>query len=148
MRDYGFITTLDDEIMRDPKRDVGYGLPTLEMRCLWDLTGTRIYGRLDDAQTDSDRCYCLERLGVSMERVTLYVLSEVMALLHSNGSTAVRDRELGSGSSRMRTTQLTRGLKLMKTLQTQLTGLFRSRTRTRYRGPTQPDAPEEAGSSS
>ncbi|GJR57064.1 hypothetical protein Tco_1499226 [Tanacetum coccineum] len=26
MRDYGFIATLDDEIMRDPERDVGYGI--------------------------------------------------------------------------------------------------------------------------
>ncbi|GJX22252.1 hypothetical protein Tco_0226697 [Tanacetum coccineum] len=25
-RDYGFIATLDDEIMRDPERDVGYGI--------------------------------------------------------------------------------------------------------------------------
>ncbi|GKG50615.1 hypothetical protein Tco_0521715, partial [Tanacetum coccineum] len=24
--DYGFVATLDDEIRRDPKRDIGYGI--------------------------------------------------------------------------------------------------------------------------
>nr|GEW63030.1 putative reverse transcriptase domain-containing protein [Tanacetum cinerariifolium] len=45
--DYGFVATLDDEIRRDPGRDVGYEITIiLGMRCLW------IYGRLDDAQDD------------------------------------------------------------------------------------------------
>nr|GEX73859.1 hypothetical protein [Tanacetum cinerariifolium] len=74
--DYGFLGTLDDEIRRDPKREVGYGIT-----CTWDgmlvgmsgapvtdetelgrrmtdfVTTVRqdtdeIYGRLDDAQDD------------------------------------------------------------------------------------------------
>ncbi|GKE63474.1 hypothetical protein Tco_1513841, partial [Tanacetum coccineum] len=75
-RDYGFITTLDDEIMRDPERDVNYGIidtwdeilvgmlgaPTTDKTELGqrviDLVMTvrhdidEIYGRLDDAQTE------------------------------------------------------------------------------------------------
>ncbi|GKD33550.1 hypothetical protein Tco_1249059, partial [Tanacetum coccineum] len=75
-RDYGFITTLDDEIMRDPERDVGYritetwdemlvGMPgatatdeTELGQRVTDLVTTvrqdtnEIYGRLDDAQTE------------------------------------------------------------------------------------------------
>ncbi|GKF05986.1 hypothetical protein Tco_0036654 [Tanacetum coccineum] len=75
-RDYGFIATLDDEIMRDPKRDVGYGIidtgdemlvgmsgapATAETklgRRVTDLVMTvrqdtyKIYGRLDDAQIE------------------------------------------------------------------------------------------------
>ncbi|GKD95729.1 hypothetical protein Tco_1379626 [Tanacetum coccineum] len=82
-RDYGFIATLDDEIMRDPERD---------------------------------------------------------AVAHRSEITELR------AADRRRQTQLTEALKLMKTLQTQLTVL-----QSRHgpaRGPTQPDAPEEAGSSS
>ncbi|GKC93492.1 hypothetical protein Tco_1158934 [Tanacetum coccineum] len=75
-RDYGFIATLNDEIMRDPERDVGYGITDTwdEMlvgmpgapatdetelgRRVTDLVTTvrqdtyEIYGRLDDAQTE------------------------------------------------------------------------------------------------
>ncbi|GJU37274.1 reverse transcriptase domain-containing protein, partial [Tanacetum coccineum] len=46
--DYGFVGTLDDEIKRDPKREVGYGIIDT-----WDEMDTdEIYGRLDDAQDD------------------------------------------------------------------------------------------------
>ncbi|GKB48092.1 hypothetical protein Tco_0898845 [Tanacetum coccineum] len=45
--DYGFVVTLDAEIRRDPKRDVGYGITDT-----WDeiLDTDEIYGRLDEAQ--------------------------------------------------------------------------------------------------
>ncbi|GKE01688.1 hypothetical protein Tco_1389671, partial [Tanacetum coccineum] len=46
--DYGFVGTLDDEIRRDPKREVGYGITDT-----WDDMDTyEIYVRLDDAQDD------------------------------------------------------------------------------------------------
>ncbi|GKF56377.1 hypothetical protein Tco_0166717, partial [Tanacetum coccineum] len=47
-RDYCFIAILDDEIIRDPERDVGYRIIDN-----WDemLDTDEIYGRLDDAQT-------------------------------------------------------------------------------------------------
>ncbi|GKD41568.1 hypothetical protein Tco_1261775 [Tanacetum coccineum] len=75
-RDYGFIATLDDEIMRDPKRDVGYGIINTWDEMLADMPGApvtdetelgrwmtnlvttvrhdtdEIYGRLDDAKTE------------------------------------------------------------------------------------------------
>ncbi|GKF22937.1 hypothetical protein Tco_0075259 [Tanacetum coccineum] len=44
-RDYGFISTPDDEIIRDPERDVD-----LVMTMKQDID--EIYGRLDDAQTE------------------------------------------------------------------------------------------------
>ncbi|GKE83212.1 hypothetical protein Tco_1553212, partial [Tanacetum coccineum] len=74
--DYSFVATLDDEIRRDPERDVGYritdtwdemlmGMPgapaTDETELGWRLTDfvttvrqdtDEIYGRLDDAQDD------------------------------------------------------------------------------------------------
>ncbi|GJV15706.1 putative reverse transcriptase domain-containing protein [Tanacetum coccineum] len=45
--DYGFVATLNDEIRRNPERDVGYGITNT-----WDeMLGTdEIYGRLDEAQ--------------------------------------------------------------------------------------------------
>ncbi|GJS32042.1 hypothetical protein Tco_0530424 [Tanacetum coccineum] len=75
-RDYGFIATLDDEIMRDPERDVGYGITDTWDEILVGMSGApatnetelgrrvtnlviavrqdtnEIYGRLDDAQTE------------------------------------------------------------------------------------------------
>ncbi|GJU77864.1 hypothetical protein Tco_1274934 [Tanacetum coccineum] len=60
--DYRFVATLDDEIRRDPERDVGYRITDT-----WDerLDTNEIYGRLDDAQDDrslmSDRLNMLFR---------------------------------------------------------------------------------------
>ncbi|GJX45091.1 hypothetical protein Tco_0261767 [Tanacetum coccineum] len=75
-RDYGFITTLNDEIMRDPERDVGYGITETWDEMLVGMPGApatdetelgqrvtdlvmtvrhdtdKIYGRLDDAQNE------------------------------------------------------------------------------------------------
>ncbi|GJX62751.1 hypothetical protein Tco_0295651 [Tanacetum coccineum] len=75
-RDYGFIATLDDKIMRDPERDVGYGIIDTWDEMLVGMPGApatdeielgrrvtnlvtnvrqdteEIYGRLDDAQTE------------------------------------------------------------------------------------------------
>nr|GEW79287.1 reverse transcriptase domain-containing protein [Tanacetum cinerariifolium] len=44
--DYGFVATLDDEIRRDPKRDMMDFAPTVRQ------DADEIYGRLDDAQDD------------------------------------------------------------------------------------------------
>nr|GFC03724.1 hypothetical protein [Tanacetum cinerariifolium] len=74
-RDYGFVSTLDDEIRRDPERDVGYGIIDTWDEMVKDMQGTpiatdvaglsqrmtdfvttvrqdtdEIYRRLDDAQ--------------------------------------------------------------------------------------------------
>ncbi|GJV32610.1 hypothetical protein Tco_1393010 [Tanacetum coccineum] len=74
--DYGFVATLDDEIRRDPERDVGYGITDTWDEMLVGMPGApatddtelgrrmtnfvttvrqdtdEIYGRLDDAQDD------------------------------------------------------------------------------------------------
>ncbi|GJU53068.1 hypothetical protein Tco_1226782 [Tanacetum coccineum] len=74
--DYGFVATLDDEIRRDPKRDVGYGITNTWDKMLVDMPGApatddtklgrrmtnfittvrqdtnEIYERLDDAHDD------------------------------------------------------------------------------------------------
>nr|GEX27375.1 hypothetical protein [Tanacetum cinerariifolium] len=75
--DYGFVGTLDDEIRRDPERDVGYGITDTWDEMVEDMQGTptatdvagfsqrmtdfvmtvrqdtdEIYGRLDDAHGD------------------------------------------------------------------------------------------------
>ncbi|GJQ88973.1 putative reverse transcriptase domain-containing protein [Tanacetum coccineum] len=74
--DYGFFATLDDEIRRDPERDVGYGITDTWDEMLVDMPGApatddselgqwmtnfvttvrqdtdEIYGRLDDVQDD------------------------------------------------------------------------------------------------
>ncbi|GJT19825.1 hypothetical protein Tco_0878531 [Tanacetum coccineum] len=130
-RDYGFITTLDDEIMRDLERD----------------DTDEIYGRMDDAQTElhmvTSRVNMLfrdrrthartarlieiearmsrEAWGRSMDASNL-ACTEVMELrtqvvAQQSEITKVR------ATDRRRQTQLTEALKLMKTLQTQLTAL-------------------------
>ncbi|GJX39681.1 hypothetical protein Tco_0252984 [Tanacetum coccineum] len=103
-RDYGFIATLDDEIMRDPERDVGYGITNT-----WD---EMLVGMLGAPATNE----------IELE------IAELRA------------------ADRRRQTQFTEALKLLKTLQTQLT-VLQSRQGP-ARGPAQPDASEEAGSSS
>ncbi|GJR45150.1 hypothetical protein Tco_1313253 [Tanacetum coccineum] len=88
--DYGFVSTLDDEIRRDPKREVGYGIIDTWDKMVEDMQGTpavidveglseqmtdfvmtvrkdtnEIYERLDDAQDDrslmSDKLNMLHR---------------------------------------------------------------------------------------
>ncbi|GJU76798.1 hypothetical protein Tco_1273868 [Tanacetum coccineum] len=144
-RDYGFITTLDDEIMRDLERDVGYGIIDTWDEMLVDTD--EIYGRMDDAQTElhmvTSRVNMLfrdrrthartarlieiearmsrEAWGRSMDASNL-ACTEVMELrtqvvAQQSEITKVR------ATDRRRQTQLTEALKLMKTLQTQLTAL-------------------------
>ncbi|GKD01166.1 hypothetical protein Tco_1171440, partial [Tanacetum coccineum] len=51
--DYRFVATLDDEIRRDPKRYVGYGITDTWDDMVEDIQDTdEIYVRLDDAHDD------------------------------------------------------------------------------------------------
>nr|GFB61462.1 hypothetical protein [Tanacetum cinerariifolium] len=51
--DYGFVTTMDREIMRDPEREVGYGITDSWDEFVETLQDTdEIYMRLDDEQTE------------------------------------------------------------------------------------------------
>ncbi|GKA29667.1 hypothetical protein Tco_0715912 [Tanacetum coccineum] len=144
LRDYSFFATLDDEIRRDPDRDVGYGITYTWDEMVEAMQGTpiatdvaglskrmtdfvmtvrqdtdEIYGRLDDAQ--DDRSLMSGQLN----------LQQIRAL-------RVADRT--------RQAQLTEALTLMRTLQTQVTTLQSHQGPAR--GPAHPDIPEEANSSS
>ncbi|GKA20761.1 hypothetical protein Tco_0700750 [Tanacetum coccineum] len=206
--DYGFVATIDKEIMRDLERDVGYGITDTWDEMLVDMPGApgtddtelgrrmtefdtrvrqdtnEIYVRLDDEQTErqlmAGRLNMLYRDRRAHAHTTLLIerearisreawgrpmdtsdltCSEVM-LLRTNvlGQQAVitelqaADRrrqveitELLAADCR-RQTQFIEALKLLKALQTQMTEFQRQQGPAK--GPAQPDAPEEAGSSS
>ncbi|GJW54856.1 hypothetical protein Tco_0098941 [Tanacetum coccineum] len=141
-RDYGFIATLDDEIMRDPERDVGYGITDTWDEMLVGMLGapatdeTELGRRVTDLVTiDVSR-----GLGTAMDASDL-ACTEVMALRTQVVAQRSKIAELRA-ADRRRQTQFTEALKLLKTLQTQLMAL-QSRQEP-ARGPAQPDAPEEA----
>ncbi|GJW02945.1 hypothetical protein Tco_1561801 [Tanacetum coccineum] len=142
--DYGFVATLDDEIRRDPERDVGYGITDT-----WDemLDTDEIYGRLNEVQDaravlsgrpnllQRDRCshaytallmerearLSCEAWGWSMDASDT-ARSKVRALrttvlAHQTEIAALR------AADRARQAQLVETLRLMSTLQTQVTTL-------------------------
>ncbi|GKE67946.1 hypothetical protein Tco_1522107, partial [Tanacetum coccineum] len=143
-RDYGFIATLDDEIMRDPERDVGYGITDTWDEMLMGMLGKpatdetelgqrvtdlvmtvrqdidEIYGRLDDAQNERQMVTC-QAWGRSMD-ASDFACTKVMALCTQVVAQWSVIAELRA-TNRKRQTQLTEALKLMKTLQTQLIAL-------------------------
>ncbi|GJX36637.1 putative reverse transcriptase domain-containing protein [Tanacetum coccineum] len=166
-RDYGFIATLDDEIMRDPKRDVGYGITDTWDEMLMGMLGAPTtdeteLGRRTKRQMVTGRVNMLlrdrhahartarlmeieakmsrEAWGWSMDASDL-ACTEVMALRTQVVAQRSEIAELRT-ADRRRQTQLTEALKLLKTLQSQLMAL-QSRQGP-ARGPAQPDAPEEA----
>ncbi|GJV22572.1 putative reverse transcriptase domain-containing protein [Tanacetum coccineum] len=168
---YGFVTILDDEIRRDPERDVGYGItdtwdemlvgmpgvPSIDEielgRRLTDFVTTvrqdtdEIYGRLDDAQDGrsltsgqlnmlfKDRCAhaSTARLMETEARLSCEAWvqsmdasdtarSEVRAL---RTTVLAQQTEIAGfrAADRTRQVQLVETLKLMRTLQTQVTAL-------------------------
>ncbi|GJZ52186.1 hypothetical protein Tco_0606701 [Tanacetum coccineum] len=159
--DYGFVATLDDEIRRDLKRYVGYGITNT-----WDDMYTdEIYVRLDDAQDDrslmSGQLNMLFRdrrahahTALLMERearlsceawrrsmdasdVARYM---VMALRTTVLAQQVEIEALRT-ADRIRQAQLMETLRLVSSLQTQVTAFQRQHGPAR--GPTQPEIPEE-----
>ncbi|GKA82978.1 hypothetical protein Tco_0789726 [Tanacetum coccineum] len=118
---YGFVATMDREIRHNLERDIEFAT-----RVRQDTD--KIYVRLDDEQTE--RQLMAGRLNM------LY--RDRRAHAHT---TLVMERE-----ARMRQAQFIESLKLLKRLQTQMTK-FESQQGL-AKGSTQPDAAEEAGSSS
>ncbi|GJZ62345.1 hypothetical protein Tco_0618482 [Tanacetum coccineum] len=154
-RDYGFIATVDDEIMQDPERDVGYGITDTWDEMLVDDAQTErqmVTGRVNmlfrdrraHARTarlmEIEARMSREAWGRSMDASDL-ACTEVMALRTQVVAQRSEIAEL-QAADRRRQTQFTEALKLLKTLQTQFTSL-QSRQGP-ARGPAQPDAPEEA----
>ncbi|GJX27878.1 hypothetical protein Tco_0235957 [Tanacetum coccineum] len=162
--DYGFFGTLDNKIRRDPERE-----------CMEDFVTTvrqdtyEIYRRLDDAQNRllmSGRLNMLYRVrrahahtALLMEREARLsrkawvqsmdasdtARSEVRALRTTVLAQQIEIAALGA-ADRARQAQLVETLRLMSTLQTQVTTLQGQQGPAS--GPTQPEIPEESGSSS
>ncbi|GJX94380.1 putative reverse transcriptase domain-containing protein [Tanacetum coccineum] len=170
-RDYGFVATLDDEIRRDPERDVGYGITDTWDEMVEDMQGTptaidvaglsqrmtdfvmtvrqytdEIYGRLDDAQDDrslmSGQLNLLRRDRRAHARTTRLMESEAR-LSREAWQTKIGDSR---AADLRRQTQLTEALTLLRTLQTQMATLHSQQTPAR--DPSYLDVSEEAGSSS
>ncbi|GKC26841.1 hypothetical protein Tco_1034135, partial [Tanacetum coccineum] len=152
--DYGFITTLDREIRRDPKREVGYGITNT-----WDdmVEGTRAHAciaRLMEAKARMSR----EAWGRSMDASDLahveFMSLHTTVLGQQTLITELQavDRRRQAAITEMlavdhrRQAQLIEVLKLLKRLQTQMTEFERQHGPAK--GPAQPDALEEADSSS
>ncbi|GJZ58396.1 hypothetical protein Tco_0613890 [Tanacetum coccineum] len=166
--DYGFFTTLDNEIRRDPKRDVGYGITNTWDESLQDTD--EIYGRLDDVQDDrslmSGRLNMLFRDRHTHARTALLMEREARLSREAWGQSMDASDTARSKVRALRTTilaqqmkiaalraadcarqaQLVETLRLMSTLQTQVTALQGQQGPAR--GPAKPRIPEEASSSS
>nr|GEV75936.1 putative reverse transcriptase domain-containing protein [Tanacetum cinerariifolium] len=131
--DYGFVTTLDDEIRRNPERYVGYGIT--------DTQATdEIYVRLDEAHDDrllmSGRLNTLFRDRCDHARTSLLMEKKVVAQqLEIAGLRA---------ANRIRQKQFIEALILLKRLQNQMIEFERQQGPAK--GLAQPDAPEEADS--
>ncbi|GJX74869.1 hypothetical protein Tco_0313464 [Tanacetum coccineum] len=173
--DYGFVATLDDEIMRDPERcwlwDYRHDTDEINTR-LDDAQGERklLSGRLNmlfkDRRTHARTTRLMEiearmsreAWGRSMDASDL-ARSEIMSLhttvlcqqvviteLHA----ADRKRQAAIteflAADRRIQAQFIKALKLLKGLQTYMTEFQRQQGPTK--GPSQPDAPEEASSTS
>nr|GEY56078.1 hypothetical protein [Tanacetum cinerariifolium] len=170
--DYGFVATLDREIIRDPKREVGYGITDSLDEIVETLQGAlvstdtelggymrefetrvrqdteEIYMRLDDEQCE--RQLLAGRLNMLFRdrHASDLVCGEVMSLRTTILSQMIEIRELHA-ADRRRQIMISEMLKADHKRSTEIIGL---RTALQGQGlagdPTQPELPEEAGSSS
>ncbi|GKD66769.1 hypothetical protein Tco_1308877, partial [Tanacetum coccineum] len=171
--EYGFVATIDREIMRDLERDVGYRITDTWDEMLVDMLGA---SATDDTElgrqmTEDRRAHARtarlmeaearmsrEAWGRSMDASDLARV-DVMSLrtqvvahqaVITELQAAKRKRQAAIiemlAADHRRQAQFIEALKLLKRLQTQMTEFERQQGPAK--GPTQPDAPEEAGSSS
>ncbi|GKC38400.1 hypothetical protein Tco_1050784, partial [Tanacetum coccineum] len=171
--DYGFVATMDREIRCDLKRDVGYGITDTWDDMLVDMPGapatddTKLGRRMTEYATrvrlDTYKIYREARMsreawGRSMDASDL-ARSEVMSLRTTVLGQQAVITELQAADNRRqaaitellaadrrRQAQFIEALKLLKRLQNQMIE-FESQQGP-AKGLVQPDAPEEAGSSS
>ncbi|GJU40021.1 putative reverse transcriptase domain-containing protein [Tanacetum coccineum] len=151
--DYEFVSTLDDEIRRDPKREVGYRITDTWDKMVEDIQGTltatdvaglshrmidfvptvrqdtnKIYGRLDDALDDrslmSGHLNMLRRDRRAHARTARLMESE--ARLSREAWTEIGELR---AANRRRQTQLIEALTLLRTLQTQMAVLQKNGTK-------------------
>ncbi|GJY22103.1 hypothetical protein Tco_0394669 [Tanacetum coccineum] len=185
---YGFVATLDREIMWDLERDVCYGITDTWNKMLIDMLGTpaidktelgrrmtnfvttvrqdtdEIYVRLDDEQTErqlmAGRLNMLYRDRRAHARTALLMEREARMSREAWGRSmdasdlarsdvmSLRTTVLGQQAviTELRQAQFIEALKLLKRLQTQMTEFQRQQGPAK--GLAQPDAPEDACSSS
>ncbi|GJU02920.1 hypothetical protein Tco_1113258 [Tanacetum coccineum] len=178
--DYGFVATIDREIMRDLERDVSYGIIDTWDEILVDRPGVpatddteldrwmiefttrvrqdtdEIYTRLDDEQTErqlmAGQLNMLYRDRRTHARTARLIEAEARMSREASGRSMYASDLVRSEVMALRThvvaqqAQFIEALKLPKRLQTQMTEFERQQGPAKV--PTQPDAPEEAGSSS
>ncbi|GJX74509.1 putative reverse transcriptase domain-containing protein [Tanacetum coccineum] len=167
--DYGFVGTLDDEVRRDPEREVGYRTTDTWDEIVEDMQDTEeIYGRLDDTQDDrslmSGQLNMLRRDRRAHARTarlmeTKAILSHEAWVPSMDASDTTRSEvralrtivlghqtEIGAlrEANRTRQAQLIEALTLIRTLQTQVTTLQSQQGPAS--GPAHPEIPNEAGS--
>ncbi|GKC49888.1 hypothetical protein Tco_1072633, partial [Tanacetum coccineum] len=120
---YGFVATMDREIMQDLDRDVGFGIIDTWDEMLVDMQDTdEIYTRLDDEQTERqlmagrlNMLYKDRRAHARTARLMVVEARITIGIAEETSDPDDRVREAAGGPAK---------------------------------GPAQPDAPEEAGSSS
>ncbi|GJW34300.1 hypothetical protein Tco_0054332 [Tanacetum coccineum] len=134
--DYGFVATMDREIMRDLERDVGYGITDTWDEMLVDMPGAPV----------TDDTYDLARAEAMSLRTQVVAQQAVITELQAVDRRRQAAITVLLAADRKRQTQFIEALKLLKRLQTQMTEFERQQGPAK--GPTQPDVPEEAGSSS
>ncbi|GKC34765.1 hypothetical protein Tco_1047149 [Tanacetum coccineum] len=165
--DYGFVGTLDAEIMRDFDREIGYEITNiwedpdeiaeeipaanvveLGQRMTDFVTTVRqdtdeIYGRLDNEQ--DDRSLMSGQLNLLRKDRRSHACTTILMESEARASREAWVQSMDATDHR-RQAQLTEALTLLKILQTQMAAL-QSQQRP-ARDPTHPDVLEEAGSSS
>ncbi|GJU03332.1 hypothetical protein Tco_1113670 [Tanacetum coccineum] len=152
-RDYGFVSTLDDEIRRDLKRDVGYGItdtwdemvedmqgtptatdvPELSQRMTYFVTTIRqdtyeIYGRLDDVHDHRS------------------LMSGQLNMPHKDRRAHARTARLMESEARISCEAWVQSMDASDTACFEMAVLQSQQPPAR--DPAHPDVPEEAGSSS
>ncbi|GJR62395.1 hypothetical protein Tco_1504557 [Tanacetum coccineum] len=142
--DYGFVATIDREIMRDLERDVELGRRMTEFTTRVRKDTDEIYTRLDDEQCE--RQLMAGRLNMLYkDRHVVAQQAVITELQEADRRRQAAITEMLAADHR-RQEQFIEALRLLKRLQTQMTEFKRQQGPAK--GPTQPDAPEEAGSSS
>nr|GFA05776.1 hypothetical protein [Tanacetum cinerariifolium] len=139
--DYDFVATLDDKIRRDPERDDDRVLMSRQLNMLCrDRRAYAQTARLMESEARLSREAWVQSMDVSdTARAEVMSLRTIVLAQHAEiaGLQAV---------DHIRQTQLAKALTLLKIMQTQMAAL--QRRRGLARGPTQPEIPKEAGSSS
>ncbi|GKC33794.1 hypothetical protein Tco_1046178, partial [Tanacetum coccineum] len=150
--DYGFVATIDREIIRDLKRDVGYRITDTWDEMLVDMLGvpatddTELGRRMTEFTTrvrqDTDEIYTR----LDDEQTERQLMAGWLNMLYKDRRAHARTARLMEAEARMRQAQFFEALKLLKWLQTQMTEFERQEGPAK--GPAQPDALKEADSSS